>query len=117
MSEFVRPVEPSGEFSLHSESGWMRTVLAFIVLSVAVFGVLGFGWVQIQDRMNGIDAWREKGVREERDGYRVKCEKNTVTFEKMKEYLRQNKINVPPDYLIIESCIQPDSEKLNKPKE
>lgn len=100
-----------------NEAGTLRTVLAIIVLAIAVFGVMGFGWLAIQDRLNGIDAHREVGVRKERDGYRAVCEKNAVTFEKLREHLRQNKINVPPDYVVMEPCIQPDSEKLNKPKE
>lgn len=100
-----------------TENGTMRTVLAFILLAIAVFGTMGFAWLAIQDRLNGIDAHREVGIRKERDGYRSVCEKNAVTFEKLKEHLRQNKINVPPDYLVTEPCVQPDSEKLNKPKE
>lgn len=100
-----------------TENGSMRHVLAFVLLAVAVFGTMGFAWLAIQDRLNGQDSWRELGTRQERDGYRNKCEKNAVTFEKLREHLRQNKVTVPPDYLVIEPCVQPDPEKLNKPKE
>lgn len=91
-----------------SEVGWVRTVVVWIVFAIAVFGLMGFGWLSIQDRMNGIDSWRELGVRNRLEGFRKVCEDNTLIMERLREYLRQNKVNAPAEYLITKPCIQPE---------
>jgi len=101
----------------NGESGSLKTVIALIVWGVVTAGAMGFAWLSIQDRMNGIDAWREKAVRDQRDGYRKVCEENYDKYERLKEFLKQKKVDAPPDYLIEKTCVQPDAEILNKPKE
>lgn len=109
--------ETSPTEGIAGESGWFKIVLGFVLWAVVSIGVAGFAWLSIQDRMNGIDAWRERAVREERDGYRKACEENLMIFEQLKEHLRQQKINVPPNFTTNKPCIQPDSERGNKPKQ
>src|SRR5260221_10553661 len=111
-------MEPPGtSYSQNSQNGSIGGVLAFIVLSIAVFGTIGFMYLAFTDHMNGIDAWREKAVRDQRDGYRKVCEDNFDRFEKLKEYLNKKKADSPPEYVIDKNCVQPDADLLNKPKE
>jgi hypothetical protein len=91
-----------------SEVGWVRTVVVWIVFAIAVFGMMGFAWLSIQDRMNGIDAWREVEKDKRSEGFRKLCEDNALVFERLKEHLRQQKINAPAEYLVTKPCVQPD---------
>ncbi len=111
MNETPTSVEMSGE------GGKLGTILAIIVLALSCYIAIAVLYIQFSDRANGIDAWREKAVREQRDGYRKACEENAVKFETLKKWLEQKKVDAPPDYLITKPCVQPDAELLNKPKE
>jgi hypothetical protein len=110
----VAPPEPD---ETPGESGKLGTILAIIVLALSCYIAIAVLWVQFSDRANGQDAWREKGVREQRDGYRKACEENSIKFETLKKWLEQKKIDPPPDYLVLKPCVQPDNDTLNKPKE
>lgn len=96
-----------------SEDGKLRTALAIVVAVLIFFVMLGAIWVQLSDRLNGLDAYRTKWLIEQRDGYRKKCEDNAKAAEALKEWLRQQNLKPPPDLMVSSACVQPDqySEK------
>ncbi len=103
----------------NSETGGFRTVLAIIVLAIATFGTIGFMYIQFSDRVNGQDAWREKGVRDRMAGYKLACEKKFEKFGAVQEWIRDQKLKTlpPPELMVNDPCTQPESDSLNKPKE
>jgi len=101
----------------NSQRGGIGMVLSIVCLAIAVFATMGFAWLAISDRMNGLDAWRETDIRKKMEGYRSKCEKKFDDLAALQEWIRQEKLKPPPTLMIDEPCIQPDEPSRPQPKE
>lgn len=96
------------------EAGSFRTALAIILLGLAVFATMGFGWLAIQDRLNGLDAYRTTELRKQRDNYFAICEENSKNFAILIEWQKQQKTLPPPNFMVMKTCIQPESVEKQK---
>lgn len=87
-----------------NESGTLRTALAIIILALVTFAAMGFAWIAIQDRLNGLDAYRTVELKNQRDGARKDCEENHKTLQQMQEWIRQQQLKPPLDIMTISEC-------------
>lgn len=90
------------------EKGTLRTVLAIVVLAVVMAVMLAAIWIQLSDRLNGIDAYRTKWLIDQRDGYKEQCEENLKITETLQEWIRQGNLKPPPELMTKEPCVQPE---------
>ena len=83
-------------------------VLAFI-LFVAAFG---FAYLAVMDRINGLDAYRNKAILDQRKEFHETCKINFDNAENLKEWIRQKNLKPPAEFMLQRQCSElPSFEK------
>lgn len=91
------------------QAGVSTTTFAVVFCSVVIIILLAAAYVVVSDRINGLDAYRVREMRDQRDGYKSVCEENYKASAILKEWLMQQGIKPPPDLMVQKNCIQPSS--------
>jgi len=92
-----------------SQKGVTAVVLSIVICALVILGVILCAYTVVQDRMNGIDAYRNKELREQRDGYKNSCEDNFMRLQILQEWAKQQPVKPSPELLAQKNCTQPQS--------
>lgn len=89
--------------------------LAIIILGLVFLVVGGFCYLHLQHSIETEDAYRFKFIYDKMKNYKDACEDKRNINKSLIEYLKQQNISVPPQYIISKPCTQPDLEQANNP--
>lgn len=92
---------------ISGEEGKLRVYISIVVgfLLLAVFGAAM--WINFEDRMNGIDAYRTKWIIEQRNEYKKRCEDNLEKFKTLVQWTEQEHLKPRPELKVTVECVAP----------
>lgn len=94
---------------MNQQQGISTVVFTVVVCTIVILIFVAAGYVIISDWKNGIEAYRNKELRDQRDGYKSACEDMYKNFTIQQEWVRQQGLKPPPEVSFIKGCNQPNS--------
>ncbi len=94
------------------EKGVTSVVFAVVICTLFLFVVAVGIYIVIADRLNGMDAYRNKALRDQRDGYKLACEDNAKRFAILQKYAEQQGLKPSPDLMVVTPCTQPEPPEM-----